>query len=280
MLLQAEYKRGYLTELLWAVVVVLMLQLVFATYSSRYKPNMEILAEVPSATSAQLFSLGDEQFYFRLQALRLQNSGDQFGGLTPLKDYDYALLYRWFKFLDTLDHRSNVVPNLAASHFSQTPVAEDTYHVIKYLEEHAAFDPEKNWWWIYHASFIARNKYGDKDWALRLGRNLSQLKSPDIPIWAIEYAAFLYEQEGQQCEAYAVIQGIVQEISEILDGNYALQEDEYGGKYYQLASGRKISTEEIEFLNYYVRERLTELNSDGKFNPEKCRVKHLTTTAN
>lgn len=259
----------YQRIILCLFLLMVVIQVTFASLTVKYTPKLNIMAEVPSEISTGLASLGDKQSYFRWQALRLQNSGDEFGGVTPLRLYNYELLYHWLSFLDTLDHRSNIIPNLASYHFALTPKKADTYYIVKYLEEHSRFNPLANWWWLYHASFIAKNYYQDLEWSLRLAKKLHSLKSPDIPIWASEYAAFLYENAGRLCEAYAVMLAIMEDLKQVVELNADPQVDEHGNKYYQLPYGRKITVEEVDFMRYYLQDRLKELDGSN-FDPSKC----------
>ena len=67
----------------------LALQVFFQLKTEYIKPNLYIVPPVPNDKLVDVASLGDKEFYFRILALKIQNAGDTFGRLPPLKDYDY-----------------------------------------------------------------------------------------------------------------------------------------------------------------------------------------------
>ena len=110
------------------LAIIFALGFTFFTINKRNEsvlPRLEIVPDVPSINTIRIMSLGDEQFYFRILALQLQNSGDSFGRFTALKEYDYAALSKWFYLLDELDYKSNYIPSLAAYYYSNTQKVED-----------------------------------------------------------------------------------------------------------------------------------------------------------
>ncbi len=215
----------------------LLAQVGLWTKTEHIIPDMGIVPPVPSPLAVKALAFGDEAFYFRTQALKIQNAGDTFGRFTALKEYNYEKLYHWFKLLDSLDSKSNFVPAMAAYYYSQTQNTPDVKYVAKYLEEHSEKDLYNKWWWMGQAVYLANNKLNDKDWALSLAKKLASTPRDDIPLWAKQMPAFIYEQRGEEQQALIIIADILNNLDNIKPG-------------------------EINFMRYFVEERLKQLIED------------------
>ncbi|MDD2839953.1 MAG: hypothetical protein PHY80_02365 [Rickettsiales bacterium] len=230
-------------------IFFLTLQVLFWSKTENIKPNLGIVPEVPTIATVKSFSFGDEEFYFRLKGLRLQNAGDTYGRFSPLKNYDYKKLTAWFKLLDDLDGKSNYIPSLASYYYSMTQNTADLIYIINYLEQHADRDPEKKWWWYYQAMSLANNIYKDKDLAIRLAQKLKDKSPYDAPIWTKQMVALLLADEGQNCEAIKIISSIIEDYSK---------------------NDRKISDEELNFMRYFISKKIKELKEQN-FDPANCK---------
>lgn len=195
-------------------------------------PDLTIVPNVPGKVAVKALSFGDDEFYFRLLALDLQNAGDTFGRFTELYRYDFKKLYGWFTLLDTLDRESSYIPFLASYYFAQTQHVVDTRYVVDYLYEHSADRPEKKYWWLAQAAYIAEHKLQDKDLALKVATPLEQAKN--APFWARQLPAFVHERRGEMDDAYRIMKTI---------------ED----------NSQNIPAGELNFMNYFVKERLHKL---------------------
>lgn len=235
---------------LWFFIAFFGLQIFFWQKTESIKPPLELVPPAPSKYLVAAASLGDKEFLFRVMATRLQNSGDVFAGFVALKRYDYSRIYQWLKALDELNDRSHFAPSLAAYIYSQTQKHEDSRYIVDYLDEHSSKDIDHNWWWLFQAVYIARNNMGDINRALELAQKLSQNNAPNAPIWTKQMPAFIYEEMGDGCMSFRVIQKI-------------LNESESGI--------RQVDSEELNFMRYFIRERLRKLK-EGKFDPKKCRT--------
>ena len=193
-------------------------------------PNLDILNKPEDKMTADIFSFGDKQFYFRIKSLMIQNAGDSFGRFTALKKYNYQFLYEWLTLLDHLDSRSNFTPSIASYIFGQTQTSEDVRYIVDYLETHAEKDLETKWWWMYQAVYLANKRLGDSKKALDLAYKLSSTKA-DIPMWARQMPAFILEGRGELVEAKYFMESIANNIDDISD-------------------------KEINFMNYFINERL------------------------
>lgn len=195
-------------------------------------PELGIVPDVPGETAVKALSFGDEEFYFRMLALDLQNAGDTFGRFTELYKYDMKKLYAWFTLLDTLDRESSYLPFLASYYFAQTQHVEDARYMVNYLYEHSRDRPEKKYWWLAQAAYIAEHKLKDKDLALKVAKPLEQAQN--APFWARQLPAFVHERRGEMDDAYAIMEHIKNNSKDIPPG-------------------------ELNFMNYFVKERLHKL---------------------
>lgn len=230
-------------------LILFILQFLFWLKTENIKPDVNIVPPLPSKHSIAALSLGDDQFYFRVLAMQIQNAGDSFGRFTALKNYDYSKLYSWFKILDSLDDKSRFVPTMASYYYSQTQNIEDNIYIVNYLDEYASRDIDKNWWWMFQAVTIAESYLKNHELALNLAYKLSANNAKEAPLWTKQMPAFIHARMGEDCAAFAVIEKI-------------LKDDESGV--------RKIKPEEMDFMNHFIKDRLGKLKKN-KFNPLKCR---------
>jgi hypothetical protein len=220
------------------LIAVFVAQVVFWSQTRHILPNMAIVPDVPGRDAVQALALGDEQFYFRVLALQIQNAGDTYGRFTPLKYYDYEKLSRWFHLLDALDNRSDYIPSLATYYYSQTQNTPDVRYIVDYLQSHAANRVETKWWWLIQAMYLANHKLEDKALALRVGMPLINART--IPVWARQFPAFIYEQQGDKEQAAYVMRHVLRQL-----------EDE------------KLSQADFNFMKYFFEERLKEMLPEG-----------------
>ena len=230
---------------------ILAIQIFFWSKTEKIKPNLGIVPEVPTIGTIKAFSFGDEEFYFRLKGLRLQNTGDTFGRFSPLKDYDYKKLVAWFELLDKLDNKSNYIPSLAAYYYSMTQNKEDLIYIINYLEQFADQNPKDKWWWYYQATYLANNVYNNKDLAIKMAEKLKKYSPDSAPIWTKQMLAILLSDKGEKCEAIRIISGILEE-------------------YEKPDNQKSISDNELNFMKFFIQQRLEELKKDKNFNPASC----------
>lgn len=214
------------------LIFFLVLQGGFWWHAHNLRPALNILPEVPGAAMVEALSLGDRQFLFRALALRLQHAGDTFGRFSPLRDYDYSRLFDWLTLLDTIDNTSDLMPTLAAYYYAQTQKTGDIRYIVEYLSAHAMHDPEKKWWWLVQAVYLANHKLHDKALALRVAAPLPKIAA--APVWARQMPAFIHEQRGEVTEALAIMEGIRKDADNLSD-------------------------RELRFMRYFVEERLGNL---------------------
>jgi hypothetical protein len=215
-----------------ALLLALAGQGAFWVHSRAVMPEMGIVPAVPGERTVRALSFGDEEAFFRLLALNIQNSGDTFGRFTALYKYDYNKLYHWFHLLDGLDHESNYLPSMASYYFSQSQNRDDVRYMIDFLDEYTEDRAKEKWWWVTQASYLASHKLKDSARALQLAEKLRGVKG--IPLWAQQLAAFEHEQRGEFGEALSIIKEILDDPTQYDQG-------------------------ELNFMKYFVDERLGKL---------------------
>ncbi len=233
----------------WLFIFTFIAQIFFWKETENIKPNFEIIPPAPSKYLVSTLSLGDNEFSFRVLGARLQNSGDVFAGFLALKNYDYSRLYQWMTMLDELNPKSNFIPALAAYYYSQTQNKPDTRYVVDYLDQHSSRDIDNKWWWLFQGTYIAKNNLGDMNRALEMAEKLSSNNSPNAPFWTKQLPAFLYEEMGDGCMAFTVIEKLIKESE---------------------SGERQISAQEMNFMRVFINQRLAKLQKQ-KFDPRKCK---------
>lgn len=233
------------------IILFFISQIIFWYFSENIKPHLDIIPDVPSPSMVKFYSVGDEEFLFRYFGFTLQNIGDTFGRFTPLKNYNYNKLSQWFYLLDELDDKSNYIPSLAAYYYSSTQNHNDLIYIINYLDRHANKDPKNKWWWYYQASYLANNIYNDKNLAIKIARKLANNSPDNAPLWTKQMVAILLSDTNHKCEAIKIIQGIL---------------DEYNKN----DNKKLINDNEIDFMKFFIKQKLEELKEDKNFNPNNC----------
>ncbi len=214
-----------------AVLVTLSLQGVFWSQTRDLRRAWVGVPPVPSHKVALAVALGDGQFLYRAATFALQNMGDEGGRVSPLKDYDYQRLGRWFALLDQFDPKSQYLPVLVGYYFGQTPKTEDLRVVIDYLVRVTERDPERNWRWLAHAVYLARHRINDIKLALDLAYRLAALEAPGLPVWTKQMPAFVLAEVGDN-EAARDLMVVI------------------------LETDQNLTPEEIEFMRDFIDTRL------------------------
>lgn len=215
-----------------AFSAAMVLQVIFWNYSRHIEPEMGIVPDVPGEAAVKALSFGDEQAFFRVLGMGIQNSGDTFGRFTALYKYDMKKLRNWFFLLDTLDNTSNYMPTLATYYFAQTQYRPDIKYVIEYLRHHAEGRLKTKWWWEAQAVYLAQHKLKNLDLALEIAKQLEGNR--EIPIWAQQLPAFVHEKRGEMESALSIMEEIKK-------------------------NAKDIPQHELNFMQYFVKERVKRL---------------------
>ena len=220
-------------------MMCLGMQLAFWHQTHRTEPDLSIVPNVPGRDAVKAISLGDEQAFFRLLGLQLQNFGDTFGRFTALHKYDFKRLYHWFVLLDTLDHTSNYIPSMATYYFSQTQNTKDVRYIVDYLMQHSEGRMKTKWWWQVQAVYLATHKLKDYDLALKAAKPLETITDNSVPMWVRQMPAFVYEKRGEMDSALQIIENILKNADSLTEG-------------------------ELNFMRYFAEERLDKLDQIEK----------------
>ncbi len=220
-----------------ALLIAVAGQGAFWQHTRAIMPEMGIVPEVPGERTVKALSFGDDEAFFRVLALSIQNSGDTFGRFTALYKYDFNKLYHWFHLLDSLNNTSDYLPAMASYYFSQTQNRADVRYMVDYLDEHTKDRARKKWWWVTQASYLADHKLNDTERALALAERLRGFN--DIPMWAQQLPAFIHEKRGEFSDALAIIREILDDPS-------------------------KYSQGELNFMKHFIAERLGKLEEMQK----------------
>lgn len=188
---------------------------------------------VPSRTTAAMATLGDTQLAYRSGAITLQHLGDNGGRVTPLKEYDYAALARWFDLLDSLDPAADHVPFIAAYYFGASRVPADISYIVGYLARVGQNPAGEKWRWLGYAAYLARHRLDDLSLALDLAYTLSRMELHDdtMPVWARQMPAFILKEQGDAASARTLIENM-------------------------LAGEQKLHPNEVNFLKSYLTDQL------------------------
>jgi hypothetical protein len=200
----------------YLLVIALAIQTGFWWSTKHIFPDMDVVPQVPSKQALQVLSFGDEEFLFRLIGFQLGNAGDTFGRFTALHEYDMERIYRWFTLLDSFNDTSDLLPSMAAYYFSQTQNTPDARYLANYLYEHSAHRPQDKWWWLTQGAYIANHKLDDIEFAKKIAEPLRQARN--IPLWAQQMPAILYEKQGEFEAAFEIMEEILKNEQEIPEG--------------------------------------------------------------
>lgn len=198
-------------------------------------PDLGVVPDNITNEEMQMLSFGDPQLLFRILAFRMNNAGDTFGRFTTLRDYDMEKIEQWFMQMDSLDNISNHPASMSAYYFSQTQHTPDVRHLINYLYEHSKNRPEEKWWWLTQATYLALHKLEDSDLALKVAKPLQGVEN--IPYWAQQMPAFVYEKRGELEDAYLIMRAI-------------------------LESEQDMEQSEINYMKYFIEERLERMQEE------------------
>jgi hypothetical protein len=222
-----------------ALAFFVCLQMGYWYKTSDIQPDMSIVPDVPGREAMHALTFGDDEFYFRGLAFTLQNAGDTYGRFTSLRYYDFNKLYNWFMLLDELNSKSNMVPAMASYYFAQTQNTADVRYIVDYLYAHAMHDVAHKWWWLLQSIYLSMHKLGDMDLAIKVAK---PLQNENVPVWAREMTAVVYEKRGEMEDALRIMETIKENVKDIPEGD-------------------------LNYMTYFVEERLKNLDKTKRTSP-------------
>ncbi len=200
-------------------VLAFLVHTAFSISAWGIKPSWANVPPVPTEESAAMMALGDEQLAYRMIGLTIQNLGDIGGNITPLYQYNFDRLGRWFFLEDRLDMRSNFIPFLAAYYFGGSQEPEDLGPIIEYLSVIGQRPYTDKWRWLAHAVYLSRFRQHDLDKAMGLAHVLAGMWQPGMPAWVRQMPAFVSLQQGDKVAAYAFLMSLLKDESQNMHPN-------------------------------------------------------------
>ena len=179
--------------------LLLALQIVWRAEQAAPSARAEALPPPPSATAAQLASLGEPITLAGLLALRLQAFDNQPGISIPFAALDYGRLTAWLDTLLGLDPHSNYPLLMASYLYAQVPNTAKQRIMLDFTYRQFLADPNRRWRYLAHAALIAKHELHDLPLALTYARALQKYaRDPSIPHWASQMPIFLLEDMGER----------------------------------------------------------------------------------
>jgi len=150
-------------------------------------------------------SMGSEQLFSYLLAIRLQLHDNQAGRHIRYRKIDYNRLVEWLDQIYRLNQQSEYTMMLASRVYSQTRDKERLRIILEYIDRTFMTNPQLHWRRQAEATVIAKHKLEDLELALQMARKLSdQPESVVMPRWARDMQ-FLLLGELNEFESVLVI---------------------------------------------------------------------------
>lgn len=195
------------------ILVFILLLLNFAIWfkAKDIKPDLIITPTPPGVATLKAAGLGDDQFIYRYLGLQLQIAGDDYGTTTPLQDYNYTKLEKWFYLLHDFDKVSEYVPSVAGFYYGNSQNDLDNVHIIDYLIKYADSNPNQNWRWYTTSLYIASVKLKDTSRIKEIGEKMTKLDKDIVPLWGRVLGIFFAKSIGDQCAAFNMLRSLKEE---------------------------------------------------------------------
>jgi hypothetical protein len=181
---------------------------VFAWANRDRRPDLSIIDPPPSALERKALAFGDDEFLYRAYVLELQNAGDTGGRATPMRDYNYDYVLGWLRSLQALDARAQHHALLAARYFPTVNEPVAVRKLVEFVAADVEMNPERKWSWLMQAVLMADHRLNDKEYALKLAKQLAGYDYPDMPSWIFMFPGVLLKQLGRNDEARAVMETV------------------------------------------------------------------------
>jgi hypothetical protein len=238
------------------LLLLFVAQYLFWKKNVDVKAFLDIVPTPPNEKTVSAFTFGDTEFYYRTKVFKVQNMGDTFGRFTALRKYDYKKLYNWFIVLEKLNTKSTYLPSLAAYYYSQTQNIEDRIYVVDFLRQHTMRDPQKKWWWLYQAVYIAYYGMKNEELGIELAYQLKDIVPDDAPLWTKQMVGILLAKKGDDCEAVRVVGEVLNDF----ERNTTKTEEE--------------KLNELNYMRYFINSKI-ELLKSKNINVNDCLTKEI-----
>ncbi|QED23743.1 hypothetical protein [Candidatus Deianiraea vastatrix] len=207
---ESEYY--FVRNVIWLFFALNFLVWFFLT--KNIKPDLTITPVPPGKHLMKFFSMGDDSFIYRHFGYKIQMAGDDYGTTTPLKDYNYAKLQKWFLLLNEFDPISEYIPSLAGLYYSNSQNPLDNIYIVDYLISFAKRDPSRYWRWLTTASYLSAIKLKDMT-RVEEASKLLLTTNEKVPLWAKTVGIFMMTKKDL-CSSLNLIASLEQEQFELL----------------------------------------------------------------
>ena len=172
-----------------------------------YRP----LSKPFTSTIYQGLSMGSEQLFSYLLAIRLQLHDNQAGKHIRYSQLDYERLVNWLDQIYQLNTRSEYTMMLASRVYSQTRDRDRLRTMLEYIDRTFMQNPQLHWRRLAEASVIAKHQLGDLPLALQMADKLSsQPASVEMPRWARDIQFILLGDMNEFETAITIIVALLQ----------------------------------------------------------------------
>ena len=174
--------------------------------ANTYRP----LSEPYDSNIYRSLSMGSEQLFSYLLAIRLQLHDNQAGRHIRYREIDYTRLVKWLDQIHRLNGRSEYPMMLASRVYSQTRDKGRLRIILAYIDRAFMRNPQLNWRHQAEATVIAKHQLGDLDIALQMAQKLSdQPESVNMPRWARDMQFLLLGDLNEFETALVVIEALL-----------------------------------------------------------------------
>ena len=210
---RSERPLSQLPRPLWIGFLILFcLQVLVHQFALHHKAvNYRPLASPFAATIYQGLSMGSEQLFSYLLAIRLQLHDNQAGKHIRYSQLDYERLVNWLDQIYQLNTQSEYTMMLASRVYSQTRDRDRLRTMLEYIDRTFMHNPQLHWRRLAEASVIAKHQLGDLPLALRMADKLSsQPASVEMPRWARDIQFILLGDMNEFEAAITIISALLQ----------------------------------------------------------------------
>ena len=159
-------------------------------------------------------SMGSQQLFSYLLAIRLQLHDNQAGRHVRYSQLDYNLLANWLDQIYQLNTQSEYPMLLASRVYSQTRDKARLRIILEYIDRTFMQNPQLHWRRLAEASVIAKHQLGDLPLALQMADKLSsQAESIKMPPWARDMQLILLGDMNEFETAITIIVALLQSNS-------------------------------------------------------------------
>ena len=185
---------------------ILFHQAAMSGKTMRYQP----LSTPFDSAIYRVLSMGSEQLFSHLLAIRLQLHDNQAGKHIRYSKIDYDLLVNWLDQIYALNTRSEYPIMLASRVYTQTRDQGRLKIILDYIERTFRVDPQLHWRHLAEASVIAKHRLNDLPLALQMAEILSsQPQSVAMPRWARDIQFILLGDLNEYETAIAIISALL-----------------------------------------------------------------------